>query len=192
MSTRALAPAFTLAGARKSGLSKDRVYSLIEQGEIERAGRGVYIRPDTIDPAFTALAATTAIRDDATLCLSSALVHHDLCDDIPFAADIALPRGVHHPAGISHVNWHSFDPETYQIGRQRIKIDTGFDVAIYSAERTIVDCFRLMHQEGNELAYQALRRWLRMPGTSPALLVKTAWSFPKALPRIRQALDILL
>jgi predicted transcriptional regulator of viral defense system len=189
---RELAPAFTLANAREVGLSKDQVYSLLSRDEIERVGRGVYVRPDVVPPTFTALAAATAIRDDATLCLTSALVHHDLSDAIPFTSDIALPRGSHQPAGLTNVSWHSFDPKTFQIGRERIEVGKGFKVAIYSAERTIVDCFRLMHQEGSDVAYEALRRWLRGRGNTPAQLLKVSGSFPKALPRIRHALEVML
>lgn len=192
MAVNELAPAFTLEDAREAGLSKDQVYSLLDRGEIERVGRGVYVRPDVIPPAFTALAAATALRDDATLCLTSALVHHDLSDAIPFASDIALPRGTHQPAGLANVSWHSFDPKTFQIGREHVDAGEGVMVAIYSAERTVVDCFRLMHQEGSDVAHKALRRWIRGRGNTPARLLKVAGSFPKALPRIRQALEVLL
>lgn len=192
MSARELTPAFTLEDARAAGLTKDQVYSLLDREEIERVGRGIYVRLDAIPPAFVTLAAATAIRPDATLCLTSALVHHDLSDAIPFASDIALPRGAHHPLGIPNVSWHSFDSATYPIGREPIEIEGGTRVAIYSAERSIVDCFRLMHQEGSDVAYEALRRWLRQRGNSPARLLKVAGSFPKALPRLRQAMEVLL
>lgn len=192
MSVHGLAPAFTLEDAREAGLTKDQVYSLLAREEIERLGRGVYVRSDALQPALTALAAATAISEDATLCLTSALVHHDLSDAIPFASDIALPRGTHHPAGLSNVSWHSFDPTTFPLGRKRVEAGGGFTVAIYSAERSVVDSFRLMHQEGSDVAYEALRRWLRRKGNTPAALLKVAGSFPKALPRIRQALEVLL
>ena len=192
MSTRELAPAFTLEDARAAGFSKDQVYALLEREEIERVGHGVYVRPELLQPALTALAAATALREDATLCLVSALVHHDLSDAIPFASDIALPRGAHQPLGLSNVNWHSFNPATFAIGREYVDAGAGATVAIYSAERSIVDAFRLMHQEGNDVAYEALRRWLRRRGNTPAGLVKVAGLFPKALPRIRQALEVLL
>ncbi|QIM16448.1 hypothetical protein G7067_08485 [Leucobacter insecticola] len=187
-----LEPVFTLGAARTAGLRKDQVYDLLANGEIERVGRGVYLRPDQIEPAFVSLAAATALRDEATLCLTSALVHHDLSDAIPFESDIALPRGTHHPVGLAHVAWHSFDPTTFHIGRDHVDAGNGLRLAIYSAERTIVDCFRLMHQEGSDVAYEALRRWLRRRGNSPAGLLKIASSFPKAQPRIRQALEVLL
>ncbi|MDO5094034.1 MAG: hypothetical protein Q4D79_11585, partial [Propionibacteriaceae bacterium] len=134
----------------------------------------------------------TRLHSDATLCLTSALVHHDLSDEIPFTSDIALPRGTHHPEGLANVNWHSFDPRTFQVGREYVEIGEEVTVAIYSAERTVVDCFRLMHQEGSAVAYEALRRWLRQSGNTPAALLKVAGPFPKALPRIRQALEVLL
>ena len=63
---------------------------------------------------------------------------------------------------------------------------------IYSAELSIVDAFRLMHQEGSPVAYEALRRWLRRRGNTPAGLLEVGASFPKVLPRIRQALEVLL
>ena len=187
-----LASAFTLENAREAGLRKDQIYALLEQGEIERVGRGVYVRPDVIEPALMLIAAATTVRIDATLCLTSALVRHDLSDAIPFGSDIALPRGTRHPAGLMNVSWHSFDPTTFQIGRGHVEAGGGFTVSIYSAERTIVDCFRLMHQEGSDVAHEALRRWLRRRGNTPAALMKVAASFPKAQPRIRQALEVLL
>lgn len=192
MSTQELAPAFTLEDARAAGLTKSQVYSLLEGDEIERVGRGVYVRPDALRPEFTTIAVATALREDATLCLTSALVHHDLSDAIPFAADIALPRGTHQPIGLSDVSWHSFDPVTFPIGREHADAGEGVTVAIYSAERTIVDAFRLMHQEGSDVAYEALRRWLRKRGSTPAALLKITGSFPRALPRIRHALEVLI
>lgn len=187
-----LEPVFTLADARASGLRKDQVYSLLAAGEIERAGRGVYLRPEAIDPVFASLAAATVIRPEATMCLTSALAHHDLSDAIPFGTDIALLRGTRYPAGFVHVNWHGFDRATFDIGRELRVITDGIDVAIYSAERSIVDSFRLMHREGADVAYEALRRWLRRRGSSPSGLLQLATSFPKAEPGLRRALEVLL
>lgn len=192
MTVADLAPVFTLDDACAVGVRKDQVYDLLGKGEIERLGRGVYLRPFEIDPAFASLAGATALHDDATLCLTSALVYHDLSDTIPFGSDIALPRGTHLPAGFAHISWHTFDPTTFHVGRNYINAGDGITLAIYSAERTIVDCFRLMHQEGSDVAYEALRRWLPHRGNSPAALLELADSFPRAKPRIQNALEILL
>lgn len=53
-------------------------------------------RPETIDPVYMPLAATTAVYEQSTMCLTSALVHHDLSDAVPFDSNIVLPRGVRH------------------------------------------------------------------------------------------------
>lgn len=188
----ALAPVFTLQEAESAGWSKDQVYRLLKSGDIERVGRGVYIRANRIDPAFVSLAAATAIHKAATWCLTSALAYHALSDTIPFGSDIALPRGARHPAGFEHVSWHSFDIATFEIGRESLVASPEVRLAVYSAERTIIDCFRLMHQEGSDVAHTALRRWVTRRGNSPSSLLKLASPFPKALPRLRQALEALL
>lgn len=187
-----LTPVFTLEQARAAGLRKDEVYDLLAAEEIERVGRGVYLRPGVIDERFVSLAAATAVRSEATLCLTSALAYHDLTDVIPFGADIALPRGTRHPAGLDHVAWHSFATDTFTFGRQTHQVAQGVTIAIYSPERTIIDCFRLMHHEGSETAHEALRRWLRHTGSTPARLLRMADAFPQATSRLRLALEVLL
>lgn len=192
MAVTDLRSVFTLEQARAVGLRKDEVYDLLAAEEIERVGRGVYLRPGVIDERFVSLAAASALRSDATLCLTSALAHHDLTDVIPFGTDIALPRGTRHPAGFDHVAWHSFATDTFTLGRETHQVAPGVSTAIYSPERTIIDCFRLMHQEGSETAHEALRRWLRHQGSTPARLLRMADAFPKAKSRLRLALEVLL
>jgi len=65
-------------------------------------------------------------------------------------------------------------------------------IGLYGPERCIGDALRLRHQEGAEPAIEALRRWLRRPGSSPAVLLNLAGQFPKAAPTLRDALRILL
>lgn len=192
MSTSDLAPAFTLADARASGLRKDQVYEMLSAGTVERVGRGVYLRPAAIDPALAPLVAATAVRSEATMCLTSSLVHHELSDVIPAGIDIALPRGMRSPAGFEHVVWHHFEPATFAVGRESYAVTDDVSVGIYSAERTIVDCFRLMYREGSDVAYEALRRWLRRRGSSPSALLEVAARFPKAERGLRHALEVLL
>ncbi|WP_129789119.1 type IV toxin-antitoxin system AbiEi family antitoxin domain-containing protein [Promicromonospora panici] len=182
----------TLDDARAAGLRKDQVYRMVQSGELERVARGVFIRPDLIDPTLIPLAAATALRPQATMCLTSALVHHGLSDAIPFGPDIALPRGVRLPSGFGQVTWHSFDPATFDVGRIRLDDTDDLELWVYSAERTIVDSFRLAHREGLDAAHTALRRWVRRRGNSPAALLTMAGEFPQSLTRIRQALEILL
>ena len=49
---------------------------------------------------------------------------------------------------------------------------------------------RLRHAVGDDMAYEALRRWLRQRG-QPSELTVMARDFPKAFPAILQALQVL-
>ena len=72
-----------------------RPLSCYRAGRYERIARGVYASADSATDWEWLEAATR--RPDATICLISALAHHDLTDAIPAALDIAIPRGAHPP-----------------------------------------------------------------------------------------------
>lgn len=187
----ALPAVFRLDQAIEAGLSKDHVYKLRDSGVIETAGRGIYLRAGLVDPTLAPLAAAALRQPLATLCLTSALVYHDLSDQIPSQTDIALPRGTRRPSGFEHVAWHTFAVDTFTVGRDELMVpDVG--AGIYSPERTIVDMFRLGHLEGTDVASEALRRWVKRRGSHPSSLLTIAKSFPSTLARLRQALEILL
>ena len=165
----------------------------IARGEVERIAPGTYARTGMVDDDTASLASIALRKPSATICLTSALDRHDLTDAIPSRIDIAIPRGSRPlKAPYSRIAWHHFDVDTFAIGREQIEIVDGIFVGLYNAERTIIDTFRLLHQVGADVANEALKRWLRIPESQPAELLKMASSFPKALPKLRTALEILL
>lgn len=183
---------FSYAQARQAGLSQRRIYWLRDHGMIEPLAHGTYRRADAdpgADPDLTEIA-VRAPR--ATMCLTSALARHHLTDAIPSKIDIALPRGTRRPPTAAPVNWHAFAPHTFDIGRENVPLTKDGRIGLYGAERSIIDAFRLRHQEGPDLAHQALKRWLSRRGSSPAELIRMVEQFPKALPSLRAALEILL
>ncbi|GHU30055.1 hypothetical protein AGMMS50256_16210 [Betaproteobacteria bacterium] len=117
---------------------------------------------------------------------------HGLSDAIPTRTDIALPRGTRLPAGFEHVTWHLFDASSFELGRIRVEPSSGMPLYVFSAEHTIVDCFRLAYREGSDVAHMALKHWLRQNGNTAAKLLEMAASFPRTLNDIRQVLEILL
>ncbi len=60
------------------------------------------------------------------------------------------------------------------------------------AERSLVDVIRLRHREGPDVAWEALRRWLRRKGAKPASLIEMAKSLHGAERAVRNALEIVL
>jgi predicted transcriptional regulator of viral defense system len=182
--------AFSYCFARKRGLSDRSLRGLLADGALERVGHGLYRKADAppgdLDRIEIALRAP-----DATLCLATALAHHDLTDVIPAVIDVALPRGQRQPRVSAPVRWHRFHERTFSVGRETLDVDQGLSLGVYTAERSIIDAFRLRHQEGEEMAVDALRRWLRRPGAAPARLLEMARQFPKAEPALLAALRIL-
>jgi predicted transcriptional regulator of viral defense system len=128
----------------------------------------------------------------ATLCLGTALAHHGLTDVIPARIDIAIPRGSRVPKLHSPINVHLFAKETFNLGRARLDVGAGVSIGLYSAERSLVDVIRLRHREGADIAWDALRRWLRRRDSKPADLIKVARRFRGAERAVRNALEVVL
>jgi len=186
-----LPASFTYAAALEVGVSKHQLRRLLEAGELTRLGRGVY-RSASAEPAEEDLIEIALRARDATLCLTSALSRHDLTDLIPRAIDVALPRTRRQPQLTAPVRWHRFADETFALGRDEMVVEPGTTMGLYSPERCIVDAFRLRHLEGPELGIEALRRWLRRRGATPAKLLSFAQAFPPAHSAIAKTLRVLL
>ena len=154
--------------------------------------RGPACRP-RLDSASRARSCTPRHQSRDNLpCLTTALARHGLTDAIPASIDVALPRGHRHPRTQAPVTWHTFAPDTFDIGRGDLTLTASMAIGLYDQERCIIDAFRLRHLEGTETAVEALRRWLRRPGTQPTTLLAMARAFPKAEPALRSTLEILL
>jgi predicted transcriptional regulator of viral defense system len=186
----ALPNAFSYHLAKESGLSDRRLRGFVAEGVLERLGHGLYRKADA-PPADLDLIEIGLRAPEGTLCLASALSWHDLTDIIPARLDVALMRTRRPPRVRAPVRWHRFHEDTIDVGRTTIDVDGGLSVGIYSAERSIIDAFRLRHLEGEDMAIEALRRWLRQSRANPANLLAMARRFPKAEPSLLQALRIL-
>jgi hypothetical protein len=184
--------AFTLAQARAAGVTKKTVYRLRDHGEIEVIGRGVFRRVDTPPKGDHELVELALRAPLATLCLETALARHGLSDALTSTHDLALPRGTRPPVTQAPIQWHFFQPSTFELGRNLLDLGGGVSIGLYSAERSIVDAFRLRGREGHDVAIEALRRWLRRRGSEPARLIALAAQLPRASTSLRQALEVLL
>jgi predicted transcriptional regulator of viral defense system len=170
-------------------INERQLRRLLSEGQITALSRGLYRKSDWLgDDDLIEIASRSPM---ATICLRSALARHDLIDDIPAEIDIAIPRGSWTPETTAPVKWRRFDSRTFTIGRELLGIEGGRRIGIYTAERSIVDAFRLRHLEGADLANEALKRWLR-GGGQPSELLRLAKSFPRALTPLRQTMEILL
>ena len=183
---------FTYTQARQGGLSERHLYQLRDQGLLEQIGRGLYRQAQVAAAVDMDLLEIACRAPVATLCLTSALARHGLTEEIPSTIDVALPRGRHRPLTSAPVTWHLFDPATFSLGREELRVDDQTTIGLYGPLRCILDAIRLRHREGPELATTALKRWLTLRGASPADLLAMATHFPQTQRALRQTLEILL
>lgn len=186
----ALGDQFFYRDARAAGLSQRQIYALRDHGAIVALGGGLYRRADA-DPANFDYIEITKRVPNGTLCLETALAHHGLLDDIVARTDIAVPRGSTRPRVQAPHRLHSFDPVTFDVGRELLDIG-GVQIGIYNAERSIIDMIRLRHDHGPDQAWLALRRWLDVRGNTPARLLTLAKPFNNTEAPLRTALEIIL
>lgn len=187
----ALGPIFRWVDARDAGITQPRLHRLLDAGAIERVEHGLYARTDTT-PMDLDLVEAASATTTATLCLVTALAHHDLVDEIPSKVHLAVPRGHHVPQTSRGLRWHRFARETFEVGRETLDVGAGLTIGLYSPERSIVDAYRLRHIHGVEQAREALRNWLGRRGSSPSSLLTVAERFPKATAGLRSDLKVLL
>ncbi|WP_059388304.1 type IV toxin-antitoxin system AbiEi family antitoxin domain-containing protein [Arthrobacter sp. Hiyo1] len=184
---------FSIADATEHGVSHSSLYRMRNAGLVERIGSGLYIAGTGIEAEIDLLEASRK-APLATICLTSALARHGLIDEIPSSIDLALPRGKTPPQLSAPVTWHIFDKATFDVGRSSMAVEGENEarIGIYSPERSIVDAFRLRASAGYETGIEALRNWLKRPGSQPARLMEIASSVPRAKGPLRQAMEVLL
>lgn len=145
-----------MSEALSAGVSRYRLYRMLDDGVLERVSRGVY-RLTELPPISDPDLAVVAMRvPRAVVCLVSALAFHDLTTQVPHAVWIALPRGADTPQ-LDHppLSVHRFAPEAYQAGVEVHELD-GVDVKVYGAEKTLADVFKFRNQVGMDVVLEAL------------------------------------
>jgi len=189
---RASGPTFRSSDARAAGLHWRDLYALRDAGEVVELSRGLFRFADVGGVTGIDLLAVSRRAPRGMICLVSALAHWDLTDEIPTAVDLAVPRGSRRPSiDYPPTRIHVFDARTFDLGRERVALGPGDAIQISSRERTIVDVFRFRNRIGTDLAFGALREYLRGSGARPADLMRLAQDLRVAGP-LRHATQVLL
>ena len=139
------------------GVHPRTLYGLRDARELEPLGRGLY-RLSELSPLDNPDLVTVSLRVPAgVVCLVSALSFHDLTTEIPHQVYVALARGSERPR-IPHppVRFFWFGESTFEKGIQTHKVD-GFPVRVYSAEKTLADCFKFRNKIGLDTVIEALK-----------------------------------
>lgn len=143
------------------GISGEYLNKLLAEGELERPTRGVYRLPNRPVTERTQLAEIAKRAPHGVVTLLSALQFHGLTTQLPHEIWIAIPEGTRAPRiDYPPVRVTRFAPEPYQYGIEKHRVD-GIEIKVYSAAKTVADCFKLRGQIGLDVALDALRDCLR-------------------------------
>jgi predicted transcriptional regulator of viral defense system len=139
------------------GVHTDALYLLRDAGRVVELGRGLYRLAETGEAEHPDLALVAARAPDAAVCLISALSYHDITTQIPSSVHLAVPRGSYHGIRLPiPVTVYRFDPKTFSKGLETQRVG-GMPLKIYSAARSVVDCFKFRNKLGMDVALEALR-----------------------------------
>jgi len=183
---------FRATEAARAGVHWRDLYALRDAGEIIELSRGLYRFADAEAISSIDLLAVCRRAPHGMICLTSALAHWDLTDEIPRRVHLAVPRGTSRPTiDYPPTTIHVFAAATFDLGRQVADVGPGEAISISDPERTVVDVFRFRNRLGHDLAHTALRRYLRKPGADPSKIAALAKKLRVEGPLIR-SLQILL
>src|SRR3990167_4202311 len=76
----------------KSGFHRVEIKSLVDSGEIEKIGRGIYRLKNAPSLSNPDLVTVALKAPSGVICLISALFYHTATDEIPHQVDVAIPR----------------------------------------------------------------------------------------------------
>jgi predicted transcriptional regulator of viral defense system len=134
---------------------------MVESGEVQRIARGIYARPDLEHGSHHSLVEVQMIVTNGVVCLLSALFYHEIGTQTPRQVWIATPRGVRHPKTTDHpIKVVAFSGEAFSEGIEEHEIER-LTVRVYSAAKTVADCFKYRNKIGTDVAIEALRETLR-------------------------------
>jgi predicted transcriptional regulator of viral defense system len=140
---------------------------LAEQGVLLRSGRGLYVLADADVSENHSLAEACKRVSSGIVCLLSALRFHGLTTQNPWEVWMAVtpasrkPKVDHPPLRVVR-----FSGKAFAEGIEHHRIE-GVDVRIYSAAKTVVDCFKYRNKIGVDVAVEALRdAWKKRKITS--------------------------
>jgi predicted transcriptional regulator of viral defense system len=139
------------------GASRVTLTRMTANGQLEKAGRGLYRLPNGIRSEHESLVAVATKVPQAVFCLLTALQFHELTTQLPKKVWIAMPRGSHAPRiDYPPVKMMPFDGAAYTEGVQVFERDQT-KLRVYCVAKTVADCFKYRNKIGLDVALEALR-----------------------------------
>jgi predicted transcriptional regulator of viral defense system len=143
------------------GVARARLYRLVRQGLVERRARGIYVAAGHAPTAEHTLAQVATRVPAGVFCLLTALRFHGLTTQSPAEVWIALPEKARKPRmDYPRLRVARFSGSALTEGIERHRVE-GVEIRVYSAAKTVADCFKYRNKLGIDVAVEALRDFSR-------------------------------
>jgi len=143
------------------GIPREYLLRLRGQGKLNRTGRGIYTLPNAAVTERHSYAEVAKRVPEAVLCLLSALAFHEITTQSPASVWIALGKGARKPAIVSpSLRVVRLTGPSLSEGIEKQSVE-GVTVRVYSAAKTVADCFKFRNKIGLDIAIEALKDCLR-------------------------------
>lgn len=145
-----------------AGVNRTEIRRLVDRGIVERVGRGLYSLPGTAPTESHDLAKAARRVPGGIVCLLSALRFHRLTTQNPFEVWMAVPHKAwrpkldHPPLRLVYLSGAALQAgiEEHTVGETAVRV--------YSAAKTVADCFKFRNKIGTDVAVEALRDFRRL------------------------------
>lgn len=143
------------------GIPRGQLYRLVRKGLVERHARGTYVASKHPLTAEHTLAQVAKRVPGGVFCLLTALRFHELTTQAPAEVWIALPEKARKPkVDYPRLRVARFSGPALTEGIETHRLE-GVEVRVYSAAKTVADCFKYRNKVGVDVAVEALRDFSR-------------------------------
>ena len=143
------------------GVSRSLLYGLVREGVVERRARGIYVSARHATTEAHTLAQVAKRVPRGVFCLLTALRFHGLTTQAPARVWIALPEKARRPRLDSpRLRVARFSGGALTDGVESHRAE-GVELRVYSAAKTVADCFKYRNKIGIDVAVEALRDFSR-------------------------------
>ena len=141
----------------RAGTSRTQLQRLVRRGMLERVGRGLYRVPGSPLTERQHLAEAAVRVPGGVICLLSALRFHELTTQNPFEVWMAIDKKAWRPKpGHPPLRLFYLSGPTLMEGVEEHDV-SGVKVRVFSAAKTVADCFKFRNKIGSDVAVEALR-----------------------------------
>ena len=143
------------------GIARAQLYSLLDKGLVARQARGIYVAREHPYTTEHTLAQVAKRVPGAVFCLLTALRFHGLTTQNPAEVWIALPEKARKPSlDYPRLRVARFSGGALTEGIELHRLE-GVEARVYSAAKTVADCFKYRNKIGIDVAIEALRDFSR-------------------------------